>query len=144
MRFKLGYVDENCEVEILTAQNRRHPLDDIEACVNKNDVIELKRHAAEIRISEEIKHYIVAVIRATRTAAGVLNGASPRASLTLMKASQALALFDGLEFVAPDHVQELAVPVIAHRLMLDPQARFSGTTAAGIVQEVLKNLAVPG
>lgn len=144
MRFELGYVDDNIEVEILTAQNRRHPLDEIGACVNKSDVMQLKRQVAEIRISEEIKHYIVNIIRATRRAAGVLNGASPRASLTLMKASQALALFDGLAFVSPDQVREIAVPVIAHRLMLDPQARFSGTSATQIVKDILKNLAVPG
>ena len=60
-----------------------------------------------------------------------------------MKAAQALALFDGLEFVTPDHVQELALPVVAHRLMLDSQARFSGVTAWGVVQDILKNLPVP-
>ena len=96
-----------------------------------------------MRISDEIRAYIVELIRATRTAAGVLNGASPRASLALMKASQVLALFDGLEFVTPDHIQELATPVIAHRLMLDPQARFSGVSAQGIVDEVLRQVPVP-
>ena len=70
-------------------------------------------------------------------------GASPRASLALMKAAQALALFDGLEFVVPEHVQELAVPVIAHRLVMEPQARFSGVTARGVVEEILKKVPVP-
>ena len=60
-----------------------------------------------------------------------------------MKTTQALALFDGLDYVTPDLVQELAVPVVAHRLMLDPQARFSGITAESIVEEVLENVPVP-
>jgi len=70
-------------------------------------------------------------------------GASPRASLALTKAAQALALFDGLDFVAPDQIQELAMPVIAHRLVMEPQARFSGLTARGVVGEMLKKLPVP-
>ena len=143
MRFDLGYVDEQTEVEILSEQNRRHPLDSIGACVSKADVLALRGRISDVRLSEEIKHYIVGLIRATRTANGVLNGASPRAALALMKAAQALALFDGAEFVTPDHVQEIAAPVIAHRLMLDSQARFSGITAQGIVDEVLKAVPVP-
>jgi len=76
-------------------------------------------------------------------AQGVQLGASPRASLSLMKIAKAIALFDGHEFVTPDHVQEIAVPAIAHRMVLDPQARFSGATAEGIVEEILKTIPVP-
>jgi MoxR-like ATPase len=82
-------------------------------------------------------------VAATRAANGVQLGASPRASLALMKAAQALALFDGLEFVTPEQVQELAVSVIAHRLVMQPQARFSGLTARAVVEEVLKKSKVP-
>jgi len=96
-----------------------------------------------VRISDEIKHYIVTLIRETRSARGVLNGASPRASISLMKAAQALALFDGVDFVTPDHVLEIAVPVITHRLVLDSQARFSGNTAEDIVAGILKSVPVP-
>ncbi|MBI2994919.1 MAG: MoxR family ATPase [Gammaproteobacteria bacterium] len=143
MRFHLGYVEAENEIAILSEQNRRHPLDDLKACAGKDQVLALRRQAADIRISDEIKAYIVDLIRATRAASGVLNGASPRASLALMKASQTLALFDGMEFVSPDHIQELAVPVIAHRLMLDPQARFAGITARSVVDEVLRQVPVP-
>ena len=87
---------------------------------------------------------MVDIVVATRRAPGIQFGASPRASLALMKASQALAVFDGLEFVTPDHVQELAVPVIAHRLGLEPQAKFSGVTAPGVVEEIVKRLPAPG
>jgi len=90
-----------------------------------------------------LKRYIVDLVSATRKSPGVQLGASPRASLALMKAAQALALFDGLEFVTPDQIQELAIPVIAHRLVMEPQARFSGVTAQGVIEGILKNLRVP-
>jgi len=143
MRFSLGYVSEDEEVTILSEQKERHPIEHLQSCVSREDVIEIKKRITEIRISEEIKHYIVSLIRATREAEGVINGASPRASLTLMKATQALALFDGLEYVTPDHVQEIAITVIAHRLMMDSQTRFSGTTSEDIVSEILKTVPVP-
>jgi MoxR-like ATPase len=105
--------------------------------------VALKRAVQQVRISEELKRYVVDLASATRAAAGVQLGASPRASLALMKTAQALALFDGLDFVTPDQIQELAVPVMAHRLVMEPQARFSGQTARGVVQEVLKKVKVP-
>jgi MoxR-like ATPase len=70
-------------------------------------------------------------------------GASPRASIALMKAAQALALFDGLDFVMPEQIQELAVPVIAHRLVMEPQARFAGQSARSVVDEMVKKTRVP-
>jgi len=143
MRFELGYVNEEQEVEILTEQNTTHPLNIIQACSRRDEIIELRKELSNIRVSEEIKQYIVEIIRETRSTQGVLNGASPRASLALMKSAQALALTDGMEFVTPDHIQELAIPVIAHRLMLDSQARFSGLTAKGIVSDILKAVVVP-
>ncbi|MEX2524076.1 MAG: MoxR family ATPase [Gammaproteobacteria bacterium] len=143
MRFSLGYVTEDDEMGILTEQNHGHPLDSLEACASMEDIMFCRQQLADIRISDEIKHYIVSIIRATRTARGVVNGASPRASLTLMKTTQALAMFDGIDFVTPDLVQEIARPVIAHRLMLDSQARFSGISADGVVTDILESVPVP-
>lgn len=143
MRFHLGYVDASIEVEILSEQNRAHPLESLQPCTSLRDVLALRAQLADVRVAAELKSYVVELVRATRTAAGVLNGASPRASIALMKAAQALALFDGLEFVTPDHVHELAVPVIAHRLMLDSQARLAGVSQASIVEQVLRAVPVP-
>jgi len=143
MRFELGYVDQEQEVAILSEQNKLHPIETLTPCVTKEDVITLRNLSSDVRISDELKAYIVKLCRATRDNADVLNGASPRASLSLMKAAQALALFDGMEFVTPDHIQEIVVPVIAHRLMLNSQARFSGRSSKEIVKDVLKSVAVP-
>ena len=107
------------------------------------EILALKQQVKQIRISAEIKRYIVDLINATRTAADVQLGASPRASIALMKIAQALALFDGYEFVTPEHIQELAIPVIAHRLVLEPRSRFTGRTAPVIVEEILKSVPVP-
>jgi MoxR-like ATPase len=143
MNFGLGYVSAEEEVSILTAQEKSHPLQRIAGCVSLPDVLNLKRAVREIRVSEEIKRYMVEIVSGTRAMSGVQLGASPRASLALMKAAQALALFDGQEFVTPEQIQELAVPVIAHRLLMDPQAKFSGATASSIVEEVIKKIRVP-
>ena len=143
MQFSLGYVEASEEAAILTAQEHNHPLNELSPCVSLTDVIQLRRAAESVRISEELKRYLVALVSATRSASGVQLGASPRASIALMKAAQALALFDGLEFVTPEQIQELAVPIIAHRLVMEPQARFSGVTARGVVEEIVKKTTVP-
>jgi MoxR-like ATPase len=128
---------------VLTAQEKNHPIENVNACVTLEEVVRLRKAVQEIRISEELKHYIVKVVSATRSTQGVQLGASPRASIALMKVAQALALFDGLDFVTPEQIQELASPVIAHRLVMEPQARFSGVTARGVVEEILKKTKVP-
>jgi MoxR-like ATPase len=143
MQCALGYVQSAEEVAILTAQEHNHPLDDLKPCASLAEVLDLKRAVQQVRISDELKRYAVDLVGATRTAPGVQLGASPRASIALMKAAQALALFDGLDFVMPEQIQELAVPVIAHRLVMEPQARFSGQTARSVVEEALKKIRVP-
>ena len=143
LQFSLGYVAPEVEVAILSAQERSHPIDSIGACVSMDDILALRRAVKEIRISEELKRYVVDLVRETRSAPGVQLGASPRASLALMKAAQALALLDGHDFVLPEHIQELAVPTIAHRMVIDPQARFSGTTARTIVDDIVRKVPVP-
>jgi len=143
MQFALGYLQPAEEVAVLSAQEHHHPLEELEACVSLADVLALKRAVAEVRISNELKRYTVELVGATRKVSGVQLGASPRASIALMKAAQAMALFEGLDFVTPEPIQELAVPVIAHRLVMEPQARFSGLTARAVVEEVVKKIKVP-
>jgi MoxR-like ATPase len=142
-QFGLGYVSPEDEVVILSEQEQGHPLDGIGECAAIDEVLDLQRATAAVRVGADVKRYAVALVQATRSAPGVQLGASPRASLALMKAAQALALFDGGDFVTPEHIQEVAVAVVAHRLAVDPQARFSGLTAAGIVEDLLKSIPVP-
>jgi MoxR-like ATPase len=145
LQFRLGYVSPEEEVSILSDQQvaAAHPIENIRACMAIEDVKKLKKAVTEIRISDELKRYSVDIVRATRSAQGVELGASPRASLALMKTAQALALFDGSGFVTPEHIQEIAVPVIAHRLTINSQARFAGKTAPQIVEEIVQAIPVP-
>jgi MoxR-like ATPase len=143
LQFGLGYVPPDVEVAILSAQEKSHPIDSIAACVSMEDVLFLRHTVKEVRISAELKRYVVDVVRETRATPGVQLGASPRASLALMKTAQALALLDGREFVTPEHILEIAVPTIAHRMVIDPQARFSGTTAQTIVADIVRKVPVP-
>jgi MoxR-like ATPase len=143
LQFSLGYVPAEEEVNILSAQEHQHPLTTMEPCATQTEVIALKEAVQGIRMSAELKRYVVDIVAATRTANGVQLGASPRASLALMKAAQAIALFDGQDFVGPEQIQEMAVCVIAHRLMLEPQARFSGLNARGVVEGILRKIPVP-
>lgn len=143
MQFSLGYVTPEQEVAILDSHENQSPIENLTPSATAVDVAALKRAVKSIRVSDELRRYIVDLTGATRSFPGVQLGASPRASLALMKTSQALALFDGLDFVTPDLIQEIAVPVMAHRMVMEPQARFSGMTARGVVEELLKKLPVP-
>ena len=143
VQLSLGYVAPEDEVAILSAQAQRHPIDTLTACVSIDDVLMVRRRAAGVRMSDELKRYAVDVVRATRAATGIQLGASPRASLALMKAGQALALSEGREFVIPEDVREMAVPVIAHRMVVEPQARFAGVTTVGLVEEILAKVPMP-
>lgn len=143
IQFSLGYISPEEEVNLLGDQIHQHPIDTLQTCVNLEELITLKQQVKQVRISEELKRYLVDIVNATRSAEGVQLGASPRASIALMKIAQALALFDGYEFVTPEHIQEPAVSVIAHRLVMEPQARFSGRIATDVVQDIIKSIPVP-
>lgn len=144
LRFSLGYVDLEQEVAILTQhQTATSPLFELQPCATREDVLLLRASAQAVHISEELKRYIVELVRATRQKSGVQMGASPRASMTLMKVAQALALFDGMAFVTPEHIQEIAVATIAHRMKIDSQAHFAGMHAQHLVEEILRTVPVP-
>ena len=143
LRLSLGYVSVDTEVEILSAQEKRHPLDALEPCISVEDVRRLREAVRDVRIGAELKRYAVELARATRDASSVQLGAGPRASLALARMAQGLALVRGEEFVTPDHIRDMAVPVLAHRLVLDPQAKFSGATVEQVVHDVLRAVRVP-
>ena len=143
LRLHLGYVSAPEEVAILGAHTGSPPINALQAVANAEDVKRMRQAVSAVRVSDEIKRYIVDIVAATRTARGVRMGGSPRASLTMMRTAQALALADGLEYVLPDHVQELALPALAHRLAVDAEAQFSGITAVRAITGILKDVPVP-
>ncbi len=143
LRLPLGYEDVETEVAIVLSQERRHPLESVEACIGVDDVRALKESVKAVRMSDELRRYAVELARATRHAPAVQLGAGPRASLALARMAQALALVLGDDYVKPDHIRDMAQPVLAHRVVLDPQARFSGVSTNDIVADILKSVPAP-
>jgi len=143
MRLSLGYVDADTEVAVLEAQDRGHPLASIGAVASREEVLALMARVRQVRLANELRHYIVEIAQRTRSAPQVLLGCGPRASLALAHLAKALALFDGAEFVRPEHVQELAATVLAHRLVLDPQAKFAGASATALIADIVREAKVP-
>lgn len=140
LRLSLGYVSAEEEIAILSQQQAKNP---IAMCATIEEIQILRQAVQAIRVSEEVKQYIVNLVRATRVANGVQMGASFRASLALMQVAQALALFEGMAFVLPEQVQDIAENVLAHRLKIDSQAHFSGTSDVQVVKEILQQVIVP-
>jgi MoxR-like ATPase len=141
MQLTLGYLDPEEEVALLRERSRPRTI--AQEKISAQEVLVLREAAAAVPVSPEIQRYIVDLVRATRNYAGVVLGGSPRASLMMMKAAQALALIDNTGFVMPEQIQELAVPMIGHRLTLAPQARFAGTSPTMVVEDILKSTPVP-
>ena len=143
MCLALGYVDADTEADVLAAQELGHPLARLSAAASRDEVVALKARVREVRMADELRHYVVELVRSTRTAPQVTLGCGPRASIALANAAKALALFDGNDFVRPEHVHELAVTVLAHRMVLDPQAKFAGASAQALVADIVREVKVP-
>ncbi len=144
MQCSLGYVSVEDEVSILTdQQSTSHPIDGLKPVVTMDEVTQWKKDVANVRITEELKNYIVHLVSATRDLQDVKLAASPRASLALMKVSQALSLIRGKDFVSPDEIKDCAKDVIAHRLILDSDATYSGKNGRSHVQQLLDDTPVP-
>lgn len=143
MQCRLGYVSTKEEARILSDQETGHPLTKMQSVLDRQDIIDISAASQKIRFSEELRHYAVTLVAATRNVPEIQLAASPRASLALMKISQAMSLFDGREFVTPETIQDLAVDVIAHRLVLAPEAKFSGSDTRSFVADLLTKVPAP-
>ena len=143
VRFGLGYVTPEEEVAMLSAQGLAHPLQSLTPVATLEQIVSARRAVSHVRIAEPIRRYIVDIVAATRVRGTIRIGASPRASLALQRLSQALALIDGEEFVTPDHVREIAVPALAHRITLDSHSQFSGASSSDVLNETLREVASP-
>ena len=143
MQCSLGYVSAAEEAAILADQAENHPVDLLESVATREEILELIAAAKKVRFSDELRHYVVALVGATRGNPSVQLAASPRASLALMKVSQALAIFQGIDFVSPELIQSVAADVIAHRMVLAPEAKYSGANARQIVADLIERIPVP-
>ena len=140
---RLGYVTPEEERAILSDQINRHPVDTLEPVVNRDELVALLEATRSVRISDELRGYIVDIVSSTRSRDEVQLAASPRASLALMKMAQALSLFEERDFVVPETIQAVAADVIAHRMVITPEAKLSGVTGRQVVENILLELPVP-
>ena len=143
MQCSLGYVSAAEESAILADQMESHPVDCLEPVVTREEILELMASARRVRFSDELRHYVVTLVAATRGHPKIQLAASPRASLALMKVTQALAVFEGRDFVSPELIQSVAADVIAHRMLLAPEAKYSGASTRQIVADLIENTPVP-
>jgi len=140
---RLGYVTAAEERAILSDQIDRHPVDLLEPVVNRDELVALLEATRSVRISEELRGYIVDIVSSTRGREDVQLAASPRASIALMKMAQALSLFEERDFVVPETIQAVAADVIAHRMVIAPEAKLSGVTGRQVVADILAEVPVP-
>jgi MoxR-like ATPase len=143
MQFSLGYVPLEEEVAILSNQMLQHPIEQVQSCVSLAEIVSLKQAVKQIEMNLDLQRYVVSIVNASRQTEEVQLGASTRGAIALMKIAQAFALFDGSKAVRPKHIREAAVPVLAHRLVLNPQAKLAGKTATDVVMEIVKRLPAP-
>ena len=143
MRIAIGYPPLFEEAKMLTEQTADPPLDALEPVANAGDAVSLAEEAKDIYVEESLNRYVVALLRTTRGDSRLYLGASPRAGIALLRVAKARALAAGRSFLEPDDVKAVAIAVLAHRLILAPEARSSGLTGEEIVRETLEKTPVP-
>lgn len=143
LRITLGYPDLESEVEILYSQNDRHPFDSLEAVATTEDLLRLQETVKTVRVERAIAEYIVRIVEGTRGDSRLRMGLSPRGSLMLYRTSQARALLEGRDYVTPEDVRKMAVPVLAHRIQMDTKAKYGGLLPQHVIEEMLEKTPVP-
>jgi len=142
-RIPIGYPTAAAELEMLDTHGSSSPLDALNPVATAADVRTLIEAVRGVLVSAQVKQYIIALANATRKAPEVRLGASPRSSLQLLRASRARAALHGRDYVIPDDVQALAVPVFAHRLLLTNQANYDGSLPEQVVARLVAELPLP-
>ena len=146
MRLRMGYPDTENEKAILRQQTLNSPLDHITPVMHSDDVLALQGEVRGVSVDDSLIDYLIRIVRATRDAEILDLGVSPRGSLALHRASQALAFIEGRDFVIPDDIKRLVVPIFAHRIVVN--SRYStglrrSDEAEAALQEILKTVSVP-
>ena len=143
MQIRLGYPSEQEENTILLRFERSDPLEGLQAVVTSSDLQEMQEGTATVRVEDSVRQYLVRVVRATREHPAVDLGVSPRGTLALYKACQAIAALRGREYVLPDDVKYMAPWVLTHRIHINPQTLLRGRTPEEVVSEIVSEVPVP-
>ena len=143
LKTRIGYPDRHEEIHILERFRESDPLEQLNAVATPADITALQQARRGILVAEPVRDYIADIVRATRDHPAIRYGASPRGSLGLMRAAQALATLRGREYILPDEIKYLAGPVLAHRLILKEEERLQGESADRIIEELIGRIPVP-
>ena len=143
MRLSIGYPSAESEASILSTHGVASTLEDIEAVTDAQGISEMIAMAREVHVAQAILRYIVTLAEATRRHPDVYLGASPRASIMLLRAARSLAASDGRDYVIPDDVKALVAPVMSHRILIAADAAMTGRTSQAILEELLHQVPVP-
>jgi MoxR-like ATPase len=143
LRVGLGYPAEAAELDMLYARQSRDPLDGLDPIATRDDLLGMQAAVREVEVKPAVGRYLLSLVTATRGHTDVVLGASPRGALALFRATQARAYARGRAYVTPDDVQQLAAPVLGHRLALTPEARYGGRGPARVLDDVVRGLRVP-
>lgn len=144
MRLSVGYPDRTAELEMLDTYRTDDPIDKMEPCMTAEELIHIMNSVKTVEVNDAVRVYILDIIDATRNSPQLRLGASPRASLALMRAAQARAYMEGMSYVTPDHVKALSAPVLAHRILLKgTQIERTSTAAERAIQDLLEHVPVP-
>jgi MoxR-like ATPase len=138
LRIRLGYPSQLDEVVILDEQKRQHPIDDLEVVCTVEELQEMQRAVREIYVDPSVAEYIVRLVGGTREHGDIYLGASPRGSIALYRAGQALAGLLGRDYVIPDDVKALAEAALAHRMIIKTSSSIHDVQPAQVVRELLE------
>lgn len=144
LRIHLGYPSKQDEIAILKRQRQMHPLERLGKVIEIDTLLQLQDAIKDIYVDDLIEEYIVTLVAATRQHEDVYLGASTRGSLALYRAAQARAAVQGRDYVLPDDIKDLALPILGHRLIINPAARMRNVTATEVIRDILGTVAVPG
>jgi MoxR-like ATPase len=142
-KLRMGYPTKSEEYEVLTLAEKERPIHKIDSVITKEELIKLQSEIQKVYVDETIKHYIIDLTSKTRKHPSVYLGASPRASIALMKAAQAYAYITGRDYIIPDDIQYLAQYTLPHRIILRSEAKFEGKSADELVNDLIISTNVP-
>lgn len=143
MKFSLGYPSQDTELQMITAQSRSHPLEDLQPVATTEQIIGLQNLVRQIHMDQAVAQYAVQLVRLTREQPAIYLGASPRATLSLVHAAKAYAFIQGRDYVIPDDIKELTPYVLGHRIILQSEARMEGATILSVLETVFRQVRVP-
>jgi len=144
MKIQIGYPSLADEMKIVNEQKITHPIEGIIPVVSSEEILTNQKTIKNVFISDQINKYIVQIIRSTRENKDIYLGCSPRGSLSLSRAGQIFAAISGRDYVIPDDIKYLVVPILSHRLILQPTARLKNLTSETILSDILNDTEVPG